>query len=641
MNTVATTPENAAQGSDARMEIRFSDDELQAFIAEYTPAASGGRGLTPERIKILAQYAGVSVPLSKDGVLQAVEAMDTGQSPVGIVIATGRAPTPAQDAHVEYAGDPGLPVFPGDTIGVLMPPKPSTDGLTVDGVALATENPAAPLELRLDDNSGIILNDATGELRAQRYGMVDIRHGKLRIRSLITIAADKLSATMTLYLKDSQGKPYTMGRVKDAFGAAGIRVQPEVEAIKQALQAVKSSGKPMEHVVVAKAILPEDGEDGVFEPTFEQISFGSVAEDGRLDYCERGAAQTVQPGTVLGTIRPPTAGTAGMNVLGEPLAATPGRPCHLEAGEGVEIDADKVTYRAASEGVIILTPEQLSVSDLYVVEGDVNYAVGNLRLKKGSVKVLGTVNSGFLIEAPGSVFVYETVEGATIEAGGDVLVQGGLSLGGKGHIKAGGKVYAKFAQRAVIHAKGDLRIDGSMTDCDVEVAGRIYCFANQGIIQGGTLRCGRGVVAKEIGSPMGVATHIILGLKLKPDEELQEEVRQLKEQIARIEMGMNFGRATPQEVLARLPEAKRPAVAKLFEALQALQTRLEQLRQLMSENQERQRLALKATVRIQAAVHPGVSITIGGATAHVTESCREAKAYYDAHANKVVLTSLH
>lgn len=619
---------------DPLLAIVISETGSEAVALPTTLLQQPGVELTKAALEGWARAAGVRVPLDSEGLAQILATRANDYPTEGIVIAKAIQPRPARAASIAWKGDPTLPVFPGDIFGRLLPPKEAVKGTTVEGKTIEPPQLPPEPEIKLGADSGITLDDTTHEITATRYGIPRLDQGVLSITPLISVSGDGLQILGTIYAKDFFGDPTTIGHLRNALRLAKVKVDLKIDAIKQALAHARNTGAPQENILMAEGRPPQDGADGYFQPAFKGLSSGAVLKDGRIDFMERGAAESVQNGQVLGRIIPPKRGETGVNVFGEELMARDGQPFKLSLGEGVQAAEDGQTYLATTAGVLVYSKAKLSVTDLYTVDRDLDYSVGNLRIDKGSVQVAGNVLEGFSIAAPGTVFIGQVVEGATINAGGDVVVRGGLAMGKKGLIKAGGSVFAKFALHATLVTDGDVDI-GVITDCDITAEGKITCLRDKGAIVGGILRSSRGVEAKEVGSELGVATHIVLGVQVKQNEELLAERKSLKEQISKISNALGAG--SPKDILRRTPESKRQAVTELIKALIRLSESLDEVNRKIQEEQKLARKALQATLKAQKAIYPGVSITIGGLTSHVKETMKSAKIFYDPQAGRIAI----
>lgn len=624
-------------GTDALLEIVISEAGDAAVVMPTPRLLQSKEAITQAMVESLAKISGVRVPLDKQGLAQLLSTKPNEFPAEGIVIAKAIQPRAARNAGIEWHGDPTLPIFPGDVFAHLLPPEEQRPGTTVDG--RATDAPKIPLDpdVTLAPDGGMTLDEQSREITAKRYGLARLDQGKLSIVPLLTVSADGLQVAGAIYPKDFFGDPMLPSRIRDALRVFNIKVDLKIENITQAIREARKTGIPQENVLMAEGRPPIDGTDGYFDPAFKGIQSGAMLESGRIDFMERGAVQSVLEGQVLGRVMPPGHGKPGLSVFGEPLLARDGQAFKLSAGEGVTMAEDGQTYLAKIAGVVVFSQSKLAVTDLFTVDKDVDYSVGNLRLDKGSVHINGNVLDGFSITTPGNAYVGQVVEGASISAGGDVIIRGGLAMGKKGRIKAGGNIVAKFALHAVLVAEGDVDM-GAITDCDINAEGRILCLREKGTIVGGTIRSSKGVEAKEVGSELGVATHIVLGLQVKQSEELQAERKSLKEQITKI--SNTLGAGSPKEILNRTPESRRQAVAELIKALLRLCKALDEVNGKIREEQMLARKSMQAMLKVQKAIYPGVSITIGGLTTHVKETIQFAKVFYDSQAGRIIMESL-
>lgn len=625
---------HAATDTDALLEIVIPETDAEAVAMPTPHLLQSEAELSKAMVENLAKAAGVRVALDNDGVAQLLSTKPSELPIEGIVIARAIPPRPARPVSIKWHGDASRPVFPGDVFGHLLPPVEARLGTTVGGKTIEPPKLSEEPDVTLATDSGIAFDEETSELMANRYGIPRLDQGLLSIVPLINITQDGLQALGTIYPKDFFGDLVSLTRIRDGLRSARIKVEIKVDDIKKALLEARQQDSPQENVLMAEGRCPVNGTDGRFERAFKDIASGTLLQDGRIDFMERGAVQSVLEGQVLGHVVPPSKGKAGVNLHGEPLLASDGLPFKLNMGEGVEQAEDGHTYRATTSGVVVFSQSKLTVTDLFTVDKDLDYSVGNLRMDKGSVQVNQNVLEGFSITAPGNIYIGQVVEGADISAGGDVTVRGGLAMGKKGRIKAGGNVTAKFALHATIVANGDVDM-GAVTDCDITAEGKVICLREKGTIIGGIVRSSSGVEAKEFGSELGVATQIVLGLQVKQNEELQAERKSLKEQIAKIANVLGGG--SPKEILMRTPESKRQAVAELIKALMQLRERLDAISEKIREEQMLARKSLQVTLKAQKAIYPGVSITIGGLTSHVKETLKASKIYYDPSAGRITV----
>ncbi|MBI2891775.1 MAG: DUF342 domain-containing protein [Nitrospirae bacterium] len=368
--------------------------------------------------------------------------------------------------------------------------------------------------------------------------------------------------------------------LRDFLVAHGVRrgVLPQValECVEKIRRMESFAG-----AIVARGASPEDGRDSEFVPVEKFVRSGPLlTEEGTIDYKEHPTILPVTKGEVLGSRRPPQPGRAGFTVTGKWLPAAPGRDIAPVAGSNVEVEKAQdgtLTFRAAASGAYRQDDRHVLVSELTVVEGDVNFSTGNIRCN-GSLEIRGGVAAGFKVEVEGNLDIHEAVEAAEIVAGGDVRLRRGVKGQGKGKIKCGGCLSALYVERATIEAGGDVEVDGALLDCRVTSGGMVRALRGRGRIVGGEIRASRGVEARQLGSDVAGMTTVDVGFEYGQERNLKaiaEELADVDAMLSKIE------RAVAPEILQQanfgsLPEERKGQA-------QALVARWYQLRELRKD----------------------------------------------------------
>ena len=89
---------------------------------------------------------------------------------------------------------------------------------------------------------------------------------------------------------------------------------------------------------------------------------------------------------------------------------------------------------------------------------EVNLATGDIQFN-GSLEIKGDVGVGAVIRATGDIVIDGTVEGATIECGGSIVLKKGMNAAGHGQITAGKDVVSRFFENVKVVAKGNIEVD--------------------------------------------------------------------------------------------------------------------------------------------------------------------------------------
>lgn len=184
---------------------------------------------------------------------------------------------------------------------------------------------------------------------------------------------------------------------------------------------------------------------------------------------------------------------------------------------------------AACSGYISYVREKFRVADRLVIKENVDMSVGNQDFL-GDIIVYGDVISGFTLKATGNILVKGAIEGAILEAGGNIEIGDGMNGNNFGELHAGGYVRSPFLENVKIFAGEDIFVK-SMISCEAHSDRDICIDEGIGVVIGGTLMAGRSVSAKVIGSKARRKTEIILGV----NPEVQEKKAKKKEQLEKTE----------------------------------------------------------------------------------------------------------
>ncbi len=619
---------------NAAIEITISSDELGATVASYAPPLGSGQPLSAAQVEQCAREAGVTVELDAGSVATVIDRIQSDQDPTGLVVARGEEGSPGEPGMCKALGNLNAPVAPGDVFARLLPPKEPQPTRTVTGKEELPpgSDKAKPVEPVLKE--GCRLAESGDGICADLYGLASVAGDRATVDPLTTVSADRMAFYATLYAYTFDGRECSMDLLRQILEGAGVTAELETEPLGPIFEALQDTGEVQEDVLLCRGTPPQDGEDGRLERYVQTVqAVGTLQEDGRMDFRERGTVHNVEAGTLLARLIPPTDGIPGQDVFGTPVPAADGEPASVTAGENVAVSADGAEFRATVDGMVLYVGGTLSVTDVFAVPGDVDLSTGNIHTDKGSVQIGGTVHGSFAVTSKGNVVVQQTVEDATLDAAGDVTVGGGIVMHAEGSVHAGGTVAARFAQNARIEAGGDVIVEHHLTNCEVLAKGRIVAVQGKGRIQGGSLRCGRGLEANELGSDLGVETEVIVGLATQEHAETVAERRRLEETVRKIDIALGTG--DPRTILERTPRPKRCGVAALLKARLAARDRIAHIDGLLAAEWEERKAQAQARVRVNQTAHPGVSVTIAGCRLDVTRELHACEFYYDAEEDEV------
>jgi uncharacterized protein (DUF342 family) len=340
----------------------------------------------------------------------------------------------------------------------------------------------------------------------------------------VQIAPDAMTAAVSL--KPPQGgKAASIEDVIHALAQAGVIYGIDEAALLQACQT-----GIVENLPVASGKPPVNGVDASFESLVPQTVDRAprLDADGLIDYREHGAITLVQAGSELMRRIPSTPGEEGTTILGHPLPPRAGIDYPFTAQlSGVAVAAnDPNLLTAAVAGQPVRIPHGIMVEPVLQVAA-VNLATGNISFD-GTVQIEGDVIQDMKIQASGDIIVGGTVDGALLEATGNVVVNGGIIA--KSTIRARGSVTARFAQDSTVFAGTVIALDDMAMHCRLQAINQIIVgkkAPQRGRLVGGSATAMMLISAPLLGSGKGDLTTIMVG----DNPELEAKNKALRERI--------------------------------------------------------------------------------------------------------------
>ena len=343
----------------------------------------------------------------------------------------------------------------------------------------------------------------------------------------LKISNDKMTVIGRFYPFSSAGAAFTMEDIKSELNFHGITKGIDESEISRFL----SDKHYCTDYVLASGKAPTEGTDASIEYFFNTNPNlkPKLNDDGTVDFFSLSAISKVTENQILATLTREVPGEPGYNVVGDVIPPREVRKLSLKYGRNIELTEDGLSIKTLVNGHASLVDDKVFVSDVYEVS-DVDTGTGNIDYP-GNVCVLGNVKAGFVLKAQGDVEVRGVVEGALIDATGNVIIARGMNGMGKGAIIAGGNVIAKFLENTTVTTDGYVHAE-AILHSKVSAKGDVEVTGKKGFITGGIVRSEGIVSAKIIGSTMGVDTEIEVGidptLKIKSNILAQQLVQKRK-----------------------------------------------------------------------------------------------------------------
>ncbi len=443
-------------------------------------------------------------------------------------------------------------------------------------------------------------------------------------------------AEVDVFIGDNEKKGYLV--LRPAYGGRELTVKGLEEALasygvvagidRGVIEAALAEDKYNERILCAQAKEPLPGLDAEvylnFKTRFETEP--KQIDHDKVDFRELGCFATVSKGSVLARKRPATPGKPGLTVTGKPIPARPGRDVLLGAGRNTHLSYDGVQVIADIDGHPVVKGKTFSVEPVWEVAGDVDFSNGNIHFA-GSVHITGNVTSGFAITATENVEIDGFVEGSTIEAGGNVLIKGGVQGRETAQIRAGGSVAMLFVEHARVEAGKDI-VAAEALHANLSAKEKILINLGKGQACGGVLRAGSLVDVRLLGSELGVPTKVGVGY----DPHAKRRLESLKKE----KLGLTEYLAKTEGGIAALEECRREGTfstrrGELYTRLLAIREQLhieiEQTDMELAELEADVAQAVVAEVKVHGTVFPNTTITMKGAILLIRDGWHRATFY--------------
>lgn len=291
---------------------------------------------------------------------------------------------------------------------------------------------------------------------------------------------------------------------------------------EKALAEIAEGNRKYEETLIATGTEAKDGRDGYFEyhfnphPETEPI----ILPDGSVDYNVLGKIELVREGELLVTYHPPIPAVYGRDICGNDIGAYEGKGLPPLQCKRCELDESDCKYYAGTEGNVTINGRCLTVTPIYVLEGNLEAATGSLDFH-GDVLIQGNVFAGVTVKTTGNITINGHVETANLFAGKDVILKNGMQGSGNGVIRAGGRVMARFLEQTQVYAGTEVNT-GAILNCEVESGQNVVVAGNRGTIIGGTVTAVEQISAASIGNRAGVTTQLVIGLDCEFKEKMEE-----------------------------------------------------------------------------------------------------------------------
>lgn len=441
----------------------------------------------------------------------------------------------------------------------------------------------------------------------------------------LTVAPDKMKAYVKFYAAAEGGGELSVEEVLRGLESRGIKCGIKRDVLEQFFR----HKEYCEDILIAEGVPPTQGRDASIEYKFntDKKAKPTLKEDGSVDFFNLNILNHCAKGDVLAVLHKEVPGVPGEDLFGERIKPADVKTATLKFGNNIELSEDAATIISMVNGHVELVEDSVFVSDMLIVE-NVDNSTGNIDYD-GSVQINGNVFTNFSVRASGDILVKGVVEGAELNAGGNIIITRGMNGMGKGTLYAGGNIVSKFLENTEARAEGYVASE-SILHSKITAGGEVNVDGKRGFITGGRVCAAGGINVKTLGSEMGADTIVEVGADPGVKNRIAQLQKTIEEDRKTLESIQPVLAATKQKIAqgAKLSQEQLKYVQSLVLANQQKAGAVKANEAELNELMEQAGGTTQAQVRVKGMAYPGTKICIGDVSMTVqknTHYCRFVK----------------
>ncbi len=447
---------------------------------------------------------------------------------------------------------------------------------------------------------------------------------------IFTTDADQYIGYISIFPQLTNLYPEPFDYLINLLNESGICYNVDYDVIRSAYDGYVNKEIILERVVARgkKAI---NGKNAEITLHFDELNRRpAIDELGRVDYKTVDLFAIAEKGDILLTKKPATEGTHGITVRDEYINQQKGADVDLQIGDGVTLNETGMTYVSTTSGYIHFDSKKISVSEVYVVNNNVDYTTGNISFN-GLVHVRGDVIPGFKVYGEDGIIVDGICQDVELTSKGNIVLRTGIKSTGNSLIMADGDISFGYAENVKIYSKRNIIIKKYAYNCDLYAGERIIANSSEGIIAGGVVRAFSEVSVKHLGSPGNSKFSVILGSKYFIEEEVTN-IR--KEKLRLIDAIEKIVLAVKRAELSQPDNVGHHKIGKLLEMKASFSSLVDDLdmkeKGLLSDNNVRD-----ARLKVMNKAFDGVTIMFHNSSYTLKEEMSRVVFYFDRKYNEV------
>ncbi|MEI6126111.1 MAG: FapA family protein [Pseudomonadota bacterium] len=557
--------------------IGVACDKLKACL--QVTACSSEELFSAEEILTIISSTGITAPVNKEAIIKGLSCLKK-EGDTTVFILLGQGPVPGKDGEYEILYPQDNPfVEKGQLLIRIKEATPGSAGQNIYGASIESGSVKIPA-ITAGDN---VLQGKDFGFYSNLSGKVTFTNNVLAVHKVldIKVSSDQMEAVLTC----KGAEKLTLKNIQEEILAHKITSGIDEHALDEAVAACSASATDqIKSFVIARGIAAKQGRDGEIKYLFHKgkgINLHEHVEDGVIIQGPN-VITSVEKGAEIAFILPAEEPVPGKDIFGKTVPVFQRvKKATLRPGKSVKVSADGLHFFAEATGLPVVEGDKISISDVLIL-GSLDYKVGNIDFD-GMVEIHGDVADGFKVKASKTIIIKGVAGACDLEAGLDILIEGGCNGQKKSRIICGGNLKAKYLDEVHVHARGDILVKNEMVDSNISCLGRVQ--VKSGAIYGGSIKAKRGIESYDIGNDMGIKTKLMPG----DDFELNEEIKKLEEDIAQknIELVNISKKIAPllkdKEGLSKLPEEVKQKLKETIAYLSKLRQDRDSLNQSKEE----------------------------------------------------------
>lgn len=451
--------------------------------------------------------------------------------------------------------------------------------------------------------------------------MSENAEGKI-IHSVVEISSDPncTAAFLSFNAPENGGMDISEEKIYAALREKGIDFGIQKDVIEDAV----SNKRYGENICIARWQAPVNGDDGVVEYAFKRESTFKPVEDenGNVDYKNLGLVRNIYKGTVIATIKMPTEGAPGIDIMGKSVPQKVGIAASYAVGKGTELVNDGTEIIASVDGNLVYANGAFCIEESLLIRGDVDVSSGNIDFI-GDVIIKGNVLEGYKVTSKKNVTVQGSVTTGTVIADGNITIKLG-SINSEIRSEKG-NIKLDFCENSSIYAAGN--VEGSSFVGGEVFAGKNIIVSGKGILMGGKYTALENITASVIGSESYAKTIITLGNNAVLTEEMEGHKRHIAEMEDKLDqLGKIVTALTEMAKVSKLtPEREQMKVEAMRSRFQ-IQGEIKRLNMRISEIETALERKQNLSISCKKAFYPGVTLRINSYVYQVNTVTSHARA---------------